>query len=134
MNFLPLGAPAEGAELLSAKSDGGELWFSGGGAASGPAAAKEPGGVVPSPPVLVHLVEPFYEQVPLETSLFGSEDRFVRCRPRAGRGGGVGRRSALLPRARQLDGQGEGRADRRRRSHDAGHTARQRPRTRQRLR
>ena len=82
--FLPYpyeGVPAEGTELLSAKSDGGELWFSGGGAASGPAAAKEPGGVVPSPPVLVHLVEPFYEQVPLETSLFGTEDRFVDVAP-----------------------------------------------------
>jgi hypothetical protein len=82
--FLPYpyeSVPAEGTELLSAKSDGGELWFSGGGAASGPAAAKEPGGVVPSPPVLVHLVEPFYEQVPIETSLFGSEDRFVDVAP-----------------------------------------------------
>jgi hypothetical protein len=82
--FLPYpyeGVPAEGTELLSAKSDGRELWFSGGGAASGDAAAKEPGGVVPSPPVLVHLVEPFYEQVPIETSLFGSEDRFVDVAP-----------------------------------------------------
>jgi hypothetical protein len=75
------GVPAEGTELLSVKSDGNELWFSGGGAASGPAAAKAPGGVVASPPVLVHLVEPFYEQVPLETSLFGEEDRFVDVAP-----------------------------------------------------
>jgi hypothetical protein len=73
--------PDEGTELLSVKSDGGELWFSGGGAASGPAAAKAPGGVVASPPVLVHLVEPFYEQVPIEPSLFGSEDRFVDVAP-----------------------------------------------------
>jgi hypothetical protein len=83
-SFLPYpyqGVPAEGTELLSAKSDGSELWFSGGGAASGPAAAKASGGVVPSPPVLVHLVEPFYEQVPIETSLFGSEDRFVDVAP-----------------------------------------------------
>jgi hypothetical protein len=82
--FLPYpyqGVPAEGAELLSAKSDGGELWFSGGGAASGPAAVKASGGVVPSPPVLVHLVEPFYEQVPIETSLFGEQDRFVDVAP-----------------------------------------------------
>jgi hypothetical protein len=82
--FLPYpyeSVPTEGTELLSTKSDGGELWFSGGGAASGPAAGKEPGGVVPSPPVLVHLVEPFYEQVPLETSLFGAEDRFVDVAP-----------------------------------------------------
>jgi hypothetical protein len=82
--FLPYpyeGVPAEGTELLSVKSDESELWFSGGGAASGPAAAKAPGGVVASPPVLVHLVEPFYEQVPLETSLFGEEDRFVDVAP-----------------------------------------------------
>jgi hypothetical protein len=82
--FLPYpyqGVPAEGTELLSAKSDGSELWFSGGGAASGPAAAKASSGVVPSPPVLVHLVEPFYEQVPIETSLFGAEDRFVDVAP-----------------------------------------------------
>jgi hypothetical protein len=84
VGFLPFpyeGVPAEGTELLSAKSDGGELWFSGGGAASGPAAAREPGGVVPSPPVLVHLLEPFYEQVPIEPSQFGSEDRFVDVAP-----------------------------------------------------
>jgi hypothetical protein len=83
-SFLPYpypGVPAEGTELLSAKSDGSELWFSGGGAASGPAAAEASGGVVPSPPVLVHLVEPFYEQVPIETSLFGEEDRFVDVAP-----------------------------------------------------
>jgi hypothetical protein len=75
------GVPAEGTELLSAKSDGGELWFSGGGAASGPAAAKETDGVVPSPPVVVRLAEPFFQQVPIETSLFGSEDRFVDIAP-----------------------------------------------------
>jgi hypothetical protein len=75
------GVPAEGTELLSAHSDGSELWFSGGGAASGPAAAAAPGGVVASPPVLVHLVEPFYEQVPIEPSQFGSEDRFVDVAP-----------------------------------------------------
>jgi hypothetical protein len=83
-SFLPYpyqGVPAEGTELLSAKSDGGELWFSGGGAASGPAAATASGGVVAGPPVLVHLVEPFYEQVPIEPSLFGEQDRFVDVAP-----------------------------------------------------
>jgi hypothetical protein len=83
-SFLPFpyqGVPAEGTDLLSAKSDGNELWFSGGGAASGPAAGKASGGVVASPPVLVHLVEPFYEQVPIETSLFGEQDRFVDVAP-----------------------------------------------------
>jgi hypothetical protein len=75
------GVPAEGTELLSAKSDGGELWFSGGGAASGPAAAQAPGGVVASPPVVVRLTEPFFQQVPIEISQFGPEDRFVDIAP-----------------------------------------------------
>ena len=45
------GVPGEGTELLSVHSDGSELWFSGGGAASGPDAPKE--GSVPGPPVAV---------------------------------------------------------------------------------
>jgi hypothetical protein len=79
VNFLPLGAPPEGIELLSAKSDGGELWFSGGGAASGPEAPKE--GAVASPPIAVRLSGTFFQQVPLETSPFGPEDRFVDVAP-----------------------------------------------------
>jgi hypothetical protein len=79
VNFLPLGAPAEGAELLSAKSDGTELWFSGGGAASGPAAPKE--GSVGSPPVAIRYIGNFFQQVPINTSLFGLEDRFVDIAP-----------------------------------------------------
>jgi hypothetical protein len=81
-NFLPFpyaGVPAEGVELLSAKSDGSDLWFSGGGAASGPAAPHD--GSVASPPVAVHYSEPFFQQAPIETSLFGSEDRFVDISP-----------------------------------------------------
>ncbi len=73
------GVPAEGTELLSAKSDGGELWFSGGGAASGPAAPKE--GSVASPPVAVRLDGSFLQQVSINTSLFGSEERFVDVAP-----------------------------------------------------
>ncbi len=46
-----------------------------------------------------------------------------RRRTGAGRFGGVGSRSAALA-ARQLNGQGQGGADRRRRSHDPGHAAR----------
>jgi hypothetical protein len=82
VDFLPYGypgVPAEGTELLSAKSDGSELWFSGGGAASGPAAPKE--GSVPSPPLAVHYSGTFYEQAPIDTSLFGLEDRFVDIAP-----------------------------------------------------
>jgi hypothetical protein len=81
-NFLPFpysGAPAEGVELLSAKSDGSDLWFSGGGAASGPAAPHD--GSVASPPLAVHYNEPFFQQAPIDTSLFGSEDRFVDISP-----------------------------------------------------
>ena len=81
-SFLPFpypGVPAEGTELLSAKADESDLWFSGGGAASGPVAPKT--GSVASPPVVVHFTEPFYQQVPIETSLFGNEDRFVDIAP-----------------------------------------------------
>ncbi len=81
-NFLPFpypGLPAEGVELLSAKSDGTDLWFSGGGAASGPAAPHD--GSVPSPPLAVRYNAPFFQQAPIDTSLFGSEDRFVDIAP-----------------------------------------------------
>ncbi|MGA8363760.1 MAG: hypothetical protein WB709_04495 [Solirubrobacteraceae bacterium] len=81
-NFLPFpyaGVPTEGTELLSAKADGSDLWFSGGGAASGPDAPRD--GSVPSPPVAVHYSEPFYQQASIDTSLFGPEDRFVDIAP-----------------------------------------------------
>jgi hypothetical protein len=81
-NFLPfpyLGVPAEGVELLSAKADGTDLWFSGGGAASGPVAPHD--GSVASPPLAVHYNEPFFQQAPIDTALFGSEDRFVDIAP-----------------------------------------------------
>ncbi len=84
-NFLPFpypGVPNDGTELLSAKSDGGELWLSGGGAASGPAPPKE--GSVASPPVAVRFAGSFLQQVPIDTSLFGSEDRFVDVSPAPG--------------------------------------------------
>ena len=81
-NFLPFpysGVPSEGSELLSAKADSSDLWFSGGGAASGPDAPHD--GSVPSPPIAVHYNPPFFQQAPLETSLFGDEDRFVDISP-----------------------------------------------------
>jgi hypothetical protein len=81
-NFLPFpysGVPSEGSELLSAKADGSDLWFSGGGAASGPQAPSD--GSVPSPPIAVHYRQPFFQQAPIETSLFGAEDRFVDISP-----------------------------------------------------
>jgi hypothetical protein len=73
------GVPSEGTELLSAKSDGADLWFSGGGAASGPDAPHD--GSVPAPPLAVHYNEPFFQQAPIETSLFSREDRFVDIAP-----------------------------------------------------
>lgn len=82
VNFLPYpypGVPSEGTELLSAKADETSLWFSGGGAASGPDAPKE--GSVASPPVAVRYVEPFFQQIPIDPSLFGTEDRFVDIAP-----------------------------------------------------
>jgi hypothetical protein len=82
VNFLPYpypGVPREGTELLSAKADETDLWFSGGGAASGPDAPKE--GSVASPPVAVHYEEPFFKQVPIDPSLLGVEDRFVDIAP-----------------------------------------------------
>jgi hypothetical protein len=65
--------------LLSVKADETDLWFSGGGAASGPDAPSN--GSVASPPIAVHYKNSFFQQAPIETSLFGSEDRFVSISP-----------------------------------------------------
>ncbi|HEY1688146.1 MAG TPA: hypothetical protein VGF95_04705 [Solirubrobacteraceae bacterium] len=73
------GASSEGAELLSAKADQTNLWFAGGGAASGPGAPSE--GVAKSPPIAVRYDEPFFIQTALDESLFGDEDRFVDISP-----------------------------------------------------
>ncbi|HEY8302992.1 MAG TPA: hypothetical protein VIG42_00240 [Solirubrobacteraceae bacterium] len=84
-NFLPFpypGVPSEGSELLSAKADATDLWFSGGGAASGPDAPRD--GSVPSPPIAVRYNEPFFQQAPIDTSLFSSVDRFVDISPAPG--------------------------------------------------
>jgi hypothetical protein len=81
-NFLPFpypGVPAEGTELLSAKADATDLWFSGGGAASGPDAPRD--GSVPAPPLAVHYDPPFFQQAPIDTALFGGEARFVDIAP-----------------------------------------------------
>jgi hypothetical protein len=82
VDYLPHPTPGvgpEGTELLSAKADATELWFSGGGASSGPQAP--PGGVVARPPVAVRYFGGFYYEVPLEGSPFTSEDRFVDVAP-----------------------------------------------------
>jgi hypothetical protein len=77
--YVKSGEPPEGVELLSAKADATNLWFSGGGAASGPDAPHE--GSVPGPPVAVYYDEPFFVEDALDPALFGSEDRFVDIAP-----------------------------------------------------
>ncbi len=71
--------PADGIELLSAKADTSDLWFSGGGTASGPAAPHE--GSFPSPPIAVHYNGTFFLLAPIDPSLFGDEGRFVDISP-----------------------------------------------------
>lgn len=81
-NFLPFpytGIPTDGMELLSAKADATDLWFSGGGAASGPHAPRDSS--VPAPPIAVRYDKPFFQQAPIDTSLFGGNDRFVDIAP-----------------------------------------------------
>jgi hypothetical protein len=81
-SFVPYvkpGEPAEGVELLSAKADATNLWFSGGGAASGPDAPRE--GSVPGSPVAVYYDEPFFVEDAIDPALFGTEDRFVDIAP-----------------------------------------------------
>ncbi len=131
--FLPYayqGVPPEGVELLSTKADATSLWFSGGGAASGPAAPHE--GSAPSPPIAVYYDEPFFIQDAIDPSLFGSEDRFVDIAPVPGTDTAWAADRALLG-SSQHHREGEGRAGRtgrrRKRQHAAGigSGARQRP-------
>jgi hypothetical protein len=80
--FLPElspGVPQDGVELLSGKADATDLWFSGGGAASGPAAPHE--GSFPSPPIAVHYNGTFFLLAPIASSLFGDEGRFADISP-----------------------------------------------------
>ncbi len=89
------GVPEAGDELLSAHSEGTEIWFSGGGAASGPTAPTEGSQPesVPSPPLVLRnkpessefeLVD-LENQLSTEPSPFSSEDRFVDVAPVPGR-------------------------------------------------
>jgi len=73
------GQPADGGELLAAGSDATDLWFSGGGAASGPSAPQ--GGSVSRPPFAVHFNDPFFQEVAIDNSQFGLTDRFVDIAP-----------------------------------------------------
>jgi len=67
--------PSDGTELLAADQDGSDVWFVGGGAASGPS-APEGGGIVPRPPVAIHLVPPFFQEVPIADDAFSPTSRF----------------------------------------------------------
>jgi len=80
--FLPEtspGVPTDGIELLSAKADPTDLWFSGGGAASGPAGPHE--GSFASPPIAVHYNGTFFLLAHIDPSLLGEEGRFVDISP-----------------------------------------------------
>lgn len=75
--FRPLsrpGVPVDGTELLAIDSEGSELWAVGGGAASGPSAPQ--GGSVARPPLAARLVGGGFTEVPLDESLFSSNERF----------------------------------------------------------
>jgi hypothetical protein len=69
------GVPADGSELLAADASSDQLWFVGGGAASGPSAPS--GGAVARPPLAVRRTGAFFQELALDASLFGTQDRFV---------------------------------------------------------
>lgn len=69
------GVPSDGTELLAADEDGTDLWFAGGGAASGPS-APEGGGIVARPPIAIHYVAPFFQEVPIPDDAFPTTSRF----------------------------------------------------------
>lgn len=69
------GVPAQGTELLGADAADGELWFVGGGAASGPAAPRDSS--QPRPPIAVRRSGDFFQEVPLDAGAFGPTDRLV---------------------------------------------------------
>ncbi len=82
-NFLPFpypGVPSEGSELLSAKADETDLWFSGGGAASGPDAPQVRLGAKPADRLstTMNRSSSRLRSIP---RLFGDEDRFVDISP-----------------------------------------------------
>jgi hypothetical protein len=82
LNFLPRqvdGVPGDGSELLAIGGDTTDLWFAGGGAASGPDAPA--GGSVPRVPLAAHQQGDFYQELDLDPSQFGPTDRFVDIAP-----------------------------------------------------
>jgi hypothetical protein len=78
LNWLPDardGVPDDGSEVLAMNASATDLWFAGGGAASGPDAPSD--GSFPRPPFAVHQQGIFYQEVPLDTSQFSDTERFV---------------------------------------------------------
>lgn len=71
----PEGVPPQGTELLAADASATDLWFGGGGAASGPDAPT--GDSVSRPPLAVHLTAGFFQELALDPALFGAHDRFA---------------------------------------------------------
>lgn len=69
------GVPQDGTELLAADQDGTDLWFVGGGAASGPS-APEGGGIFPRPPIAIRKAGDFLQEVPIEDGTFPLTSRF----------------------------------------------------------
>lgn len=69
------GEPRDSTELLAADATADQLWFGGGGAASGPSAP--PGGAYPRPPIAVRLFGDFLQEVPIDETQFRPGERFV---------------------------------------------------------
>jgi hypothetical protein len=67
------GVPADGTELLGLDSEGGELWAVGGGAASGPSAPGNQS--VPREPLAARLVGGAFQEIGIDGSLFGDQER-----------------------------------------------------------
>lgn len=68
--------PLDGTELLAADAAPGNVpWFVGGGAASGPSAPA--GDSVARPPIALRRVGALHQELPLEETPFGTNDRFV---------------------------------------------------------
>ena len=69
------GVPQQGTELLAADAAGDEVWFVGGGAASGPEAPKDSS--VARAPIAARRNGDFYSQIPLDERPFSLSDRFA---------------------------------------------------------
>ncbi len=69
------GVPTAGTELLGADAASGELWFVGGGAASGGDVPRDSSQL--RPPIAVRRTGSFFQEIPLDEGPFGPTDRLV---------------------------------------------------------